>query len=114
MTSNDTTTPARRRRLAATAKLVFAPGAQAESQFDVFKQACVNDPQSLDGVPGVARGVYSTERFSGNPAHPDIVGPELVQTCKFYDSAGKYINSSSRDSWDPLTAAPHPGSGRIS
>ncbi|MBE1548056.1 hypothetical protein GGC64_002064 [Mycobacterium sp. OAS707] len=89
MTSTNTT---RKRWIAATAKIVIAsgaiaagamalsPAAQADAQFDAFKQSCVSNPGAY--VAGAVRGEYSVG---------DIVpGLYTDQICSLYGPA-KYV-----------------------
>src|ERR1700761_6607863 len=87
-----TSTTTRQRWIAATAKIVLAsgavvagamalsPAAQADAQFDAFKQSCTTDPGAY--VAGAVRGVY----------HEQVVpGKELDQICSLYGPP-KYLD----------------------
>ena len=117
MTKNNTTTVWRRisgaafgaGAIAVGAMVLGAPAAQADAQFDQFKQLCIHQPQTLDGRDDVATGAYSELRTTDG-VHPNQFGSQLDQTCKFYDRRGKYINSMTRETYDPIRAVnPNPG-----
>jgi len=91
------------------AMVIGAPAAQADAQFDQFKQLCIYQPQTLDGRDDAVTGAYSELR-TNDGVHPNRFGSQLDQTCKFYDRRGKYINSMTRETYDPIRAAnPNPG-----
>lgn len=86
-----TSTTTRQRWIAATAKILIAsgaiaagamalsPAAQADAQFDAFKESCVTNPGAY--ATGAVRGVY----------HEQIVpGKEIDQICTLYGPP-KYI-----------------------
>jgi hypothetical protein len=95
--------------IAVGAMVLGAPAAQADYQFDQFKDLCIHQPQTLDGRPDAASGSYSELRTTDG-VHPSRFGSQLDQICRFYDQTGKYLNSATRETYDPIKAVnPNPG-----
>lgn len=88
-----TTASPRHRVLAATAKVVIASGviaagttalsplAQADAQFDAFKQSCLTNPGAY--AAGAVRSTYRLEV---------VPGKEMDQICSLYGAAGFHPN----------------------
>lgn len=60
---------------------ILSPVAQADAQFDAFKQSCTNNPGAY--VAGAVRGVYRLEV---------VPGSEMNQICSLYGAAGFHPN----------------------
>lgn len=56
---------------------MLSPAAQADAQFDAFKQSCISNPGAY--VAGAVRGVYRLEV---------VPGSEMDQICSLYGAAG--------------------------
>lgn len=87
------TASTQRRALVATAKFVISSGiisagatalsplAQADAQFDAFKQSCLTNPGAY--VAGAVRGAYRLEV---------VPGKEMDQICSLYGAPGFHPN----------------------
>ncbi|MGX9674001.1 hypothetical protein [Mycobacterium sp. HM-7] len=109
------TTSPRHRILAAAAKFVIASGvvaagatalspfAQADAQFDAFKESCLTNPGAY--AAGAVRGSYRLEV---------VPGKEMDQICSLYGAAGFHPNGNWLGDYTRQTfiqnpiGAPHP------